>query len=145
MQVPSERGRTAEPASGAGQEWLGNSVWHAPKVEISRIKSWGSITAMSYRRDGGEATWRSDRHRMVLTLDQLPPALYQVEQGHTRQAPLTGPGTLSFYPAGLTLRTVQPSARFVQVVWDTDLYSALLPELGTAASGFEFLYPLEDP
>jgi AraC family transcriptional regulator len=31
------------------------------------------------------------------------------------------------------------------VVWDTDLYSALLPELGSAASRFEFLYPLQDP
>ena len=33
----------------------------------------------------------------------------------------------------------------MQAVWDTDLYSALLPELKTATSGFEYLYPLEDP
>jgi AraC family transcriptional regulator len=33
----------------------------------------------------------------------------------------------------------------VHVVWDTDLYSALLPELKTATSGFEYLYPLQDP
>ena len=31
------------------------------------------------------------------------------------------------------------------MVWDTELYSTLLPELGAATSGFEFLYPLEDP
>jgi hypothetical protein len=31
------------------------------------------------------------------------------------------------------------------VLWDTDLYSALLPELGAAASGFEFLIGLQDP
>jgi len=31
------------------------------------------------------------------------------------------------------------------VVWDPDLYSTLLPELGAATSGFEFLYPLQDP
>jgi AraC family transcriptional regulator len=31
------------------------------------------------------------------------------------------------------------------VVWDTDLYSVLLPELGAAASGFEFLYGVQDP
>ena len=34
---------------------------------------------------------------------------------------------------------------FVQVVWDTDLYSALLPELGGAASRFEFLPGVQDP
>ena len=59
--------------------------------------------------------------------------------------PLAPPGTLAFSPAGLTIRSVQPAARSVQVVWDTDLYSALLPELGAAASRFEYLYPLQDP
>jgi AraC family transcriptional regulator len=33
----------------------------------------------------------------------------------------------------------------MQVLWDTELYSALLPELCAAASGFEFVYPLQDP
>ncbi|HKM70703.1 MAG TPA: ABC transporter substrate-binding protein [Stellaceae bacterium] len=69
----------------------------------------------------------------------------QVEQGHIWQTPLAAPGTLVFYPPGLTVRTVQSAARFVQVVWDTDLYPALVPELRAAASGFEFLYPLQDP
>ena len=51
-----------------------------------------------------------------------------------------------FYPAGIEVRVVQPAAlTFHQVVWDTDLYSVLLPELGAAASGFEFLYGLQDP
>jgi AraC-like DNA-binding protein len=54
-------------------------------------------------------------------------------------------GALAFYPPGLSLRTVQSAARFVNVFWDTELYSTLLPELGAATSGFEFLYPLEDP
>jgi hypothetical protein len=78
-------------------------------------------------------------------LDQFPPALFQVEQGPTWQTPPVAAGILVFYPPGLTVRTVHPTARFVQAVWDTDLYSALLPELGAAASGFEFLYPLQDP
>ena len=64
VQAPSERGSTADLASGAGQEWLGNSVWQVPWLEISRIKSWASITAVSYHRGGGEAIWRSDRHRL---------------------------------------------------------------------------------
>ncbi len=71
--------------------------------------------------------------------------LVQIEQGHTRQMPLAAPGTLAFFPASLKVRVVHPPARLVQVLWDTDLYSALLPELGAAASGFEFLYALQDP
>ena len=145
MQAPSERERTADLASGAGQNWLGNSVWRSPDVQIQKLKSWASITAASYHRGGGESTWRGDRHRLVLTLDQVPPSLVQVEQGHTRELPLAPPGALGFSPPGLTIRSVHPAGRFVHVVWDTDLYSALLPELKTATSGFEYLYPLQDP
>ena len=144
MQTPSERGSTADLASGAKQEWLGNSVWEGPRFEISRIKSWPSITAVSYHRGGGESIWRGDRHRIVLAPDQIPPRLLQVERGPTRQLPAAAPGSLTFCPAGLTLGTVQPAAKFVKVVWDTDLCSALLPELGAAASRFEHLYGLQD-
>jgi AraC family transcriptional regulator len=145
MPASSEKGRSVEVAPDAGQQWLGNSVWQAPKVEISRIKSWSSITAMSYHRDGGEAMWRGDRHRLVLAPDQLPSGQFQIEQGPTRQMQLAAPGTLGFYPAGLTVRNVLPAARFVQVVWDADLYSVLLPELREAASKFELVYPVQDP
>jgi AraC family transcriptional regulator len=143
----SESASGALPASGAGQDWLGNSVWQGPKVELSGIKSWASITAMSYQRDAGETIWRGDRPRLVLSPDQLPPMLVQVEQGHTRQMPLVVPGSLTFFPPGVTLRIVPPAApaRFVQAVWDMDLYSTLLPELGAAVSRFEFLYALQDP
>jgi AraC family transcriptional regulator len=145
MAAHNEADSTADLAPGAGQDWLGNSVWQVPDLEISRIKSGASITAMSYRRGGGETIWRGDRHRIILIPDQHSPVVVQVEQGRTRQMPLVAPGTLAFYPAGLTLRVVHPAARFVHAVWDTDLYSALLPELGAAASRFEFLGALEDP
>jgi AraC family transcriptional regulator len=145
VQAQSEKRNTDNPAFGLAQEWLGNSVWRAPDVQIQRTKSWPSVTAITYRRGSGEATWRGDRHRLVLTPDELPSVLYQVEHGHIRQTPPSAPGTPAFYPAGLTLRTVQPEARFVQVVWDTDSYSALLPELGAATPRFEFLYQLKDP
>src|SRR5271170_7716997 len=142
---PSEEGSAADLACAAGRGWLGKSVWRVADAEISKIKSWPSITVANCYRGDGEAVWRGDRHRLVLISDQYPPALVQVEQGPTWQTPLVAPGTLAFYPPGLTLRIVQSAARFVSVLWDTDLYSALLPELGAAASRFEFLYPLEDP
>ena len=145
MRAQSERGGTADPASGAGQGWLGNSVWTAPKVEIFRINSWASMTAVSYHRDGGEFIRRGDRHRLILRPDGLGPRLLQFERGPTRQTPYSPPGSLAFYPPGPTVRVVQPAARFVQVLWDTDLYSALLPELGGAASRFESLDLVQDP
>jgi AraC family transcriptional regulator len=143
--APNDRGGTGELASGEGREWLGHSIWQAPKTEISRIKIWPSITAVSCYREGGEIVWRGDRHRIALTFDQVPPALFQVDDGTTRQTPLTAPGTLTFFPADLKLRVVHGAAKLVQVLWDPDLYSSLLPELGAAASRFEFLAQLEDP
>ena len=145
MLAPSETASTGKLASGEGRERLGKSLWRAPELEISSIKSWPSITAMSFHRGGGETTWRGDCHRLVLTLDRLPSALLQVEQGPTWQSLLNAPGALGFYPAGVSVRVVHPAARFVQVLWDRDLYSSLLPELGSAASRFEFVYPLQDP
>ena len=145
MPTPSESGSTADPASGAKQDWLGNSVYQAPRLQIQKLKSWPSITAMSYHRDGGEATWRGvRRHRLILARDPRPPMVLQVEQGSTWETTLAAPGTLSFCPAGLTIRTVQSAARHAQVVWDTGLYSTLLPELGAAASQFEFHVSLQD-
>ena len=145
MQAPSETANTGEVASGEGREWLGKSLWQAPDVEISNIKFWSSITGMSFHRGGGETVWRGDCHRLVLTLDQLPWALLQVEQGPTWEPLLNAPGALGFYPACVTVRVVHTAARFVQVLWDRNLYSSLLPELGSAASRFEFLYPVQDP
>ena len=55
------------------------------------------------------------------------------------------PAHLTFNPAGLTTRSVIPAARLIQVTWDTDLYSALLPELGASASCFEHLHGMQDP
>jgi hypothetical protein len=135
-----------DPVAREGRQWLGNSIWQAPpETQISTIRTWPSITAMSYTRGGGESMWRGDRHRLVLTLDQVPSSLVQVEHGHTRELPIAPPGALGFSPAGIAIRSVHPAGRFMHAVWDTDLYSALLPELKTAAHGFEYLYPLQDP
>ena len=51
-------------------DWLGDSVWRAPELEISRIKSCAPITVVSYHRGTGESVWQGDRHRLVLQLDQ---------------------------------------------------------------------------
>jgi len=137
MPAKSERSSTSALASDGKLKGLGNSVWQVPDLKVSRIKLWPSITAMTYRRGGGESIWRGNRHRMTVFLDQLPPVLVQIEQGPTRELPPTAPGTLSYCPPDVTLRSVTPAARFIQVAWDADLFSALLPELGANAIHFE--------
>src|SRR5215469_9233816 len=99
MPTPSEAGSSGELISGAGRKWLGTSVWQAPEIEISRMKSWPSIAAMSYHREGGEAIWRGGRHRLILAQDQRPPMVLQVDQGRTWETSLAPPGILSFCPA----------------------------------------------
>jgi AraC family transcriptional regulator len=145
MRAQHERGSAGEPASGGRLDWLGRSVWQAPKADICQIKSWAVITAASYHLDGGETLWRGDRPRLVLALHRLPPVLFQVEQGPAWQTPPAASGSLAFFPADLTVRVVHGAARHIQVLWDTDLYPTLLPELGAAASQRELLYPIQDP
>jgi len=129
---------------GPGREWLGkNSVWQISDLEISGIKSWPFMTAVSYHRNGGETIWRGARHRLALTLDPIPSYVFQVEQGRTGQRDV-GAGDLGFFPADIEVRIVAaPALRLIQVLWDTGVYSTLLPELGAAASQFEYV-PLKD-
>jgi AraC family transcriptional regulator len=143
MPAPSERGGSGELPSGAGQEWLGNSVWRGPRLEISGIKSWPTMTVVSYYRNAGETIMRGDRHRIFFTRDPLSSYGVQVEQGSTRERGVTS-GEFSFHPAGLETRTFSPATRIFQIGWDKELYTALLPELTAAASGFEYL-ELKDP
>jgi AraC family transcriptional regulator len=142
--TPSETGSIGDLASGAGQKWLGASVWQSPDLVIQKVSTSASMTALTYHRGSGEATWRGDGHRLVVNLEQLEPVFVGVEGAPTRRVPASPPGTLAFYPAGLTVQTVVPETRYVQVLWDKDLYLTLLPEMAAAASGFEALFPFED-
>jgi hypothetical protein len=133
------------PAVFEKPDWLGHSIWRTPRMDISNVNRSPLIPAMSYYRDGGEAMWRGDRPRLSLSWDPRPPMFLQVEQGATWETPLAAPGTLSFCPSGVTIRSVQSAARRLHAVWNTNLYSAVLPELGAAASHFEFRASLQDP
>ena len=99
---------------------------------------------MSYHRDGGETVWRGDRHRLILARDQRPPMLLQVQQGPTRETPLAAPDglVLSCRPHGPDCST-RSEVRSRGLGYGFVFH--LLPELGTAASRFEFLSPLQDP
>jgi hypothetical protein len=55
MPASTEQGSIGEPASDEGRRWLGRSVWQVPDFEVAKIRSWPSITAVSYHRDDGKA------------------------------------------------------------------------------------------
>jgi hypothetical protein len=97
MQAQSEGGSTADFAFRARRDWLGSSVWQTPELEVSKVKSWATITAINYHRGDGEGIWRGDRSRLVLAPDQIPPRLLQLAQGRTRQMPAIAPGSLTFF------------------------------------------------
>jgi AraC family transcriptional regulator len=146
MRAPGDGESAVNLEAETGQNRLGNSVWQVPRLEISKIYSSPSITVMSCYWGGGQILWRSDRHhRLVFTPDPLSPQLIQIDQERTRQMSAVPAGNLAYCPPGLTLRKVSRAARFVRVVWDADLYSNLLPELGAAVSRFEYQYALQDP
>jgi hypothetical protein len=66
---------------------------------------------------------------MTVFLDQRPPVLVQLSKGQPGNFRLPRLA-LCHCPPDVMLRNVTPTARFTLVLWDTDLYSALLPELG---------------
>ena len=65
MQAPGDGESAADPSSETGQNWLGNSVWRVPDLEISKIYSWPSMTVMSCHSGGGQTLWRGDRHHRL--------------------------------------------------------------------------------
>jgi AraC family transcriptional regulator len=135
----------SKAANGQDHDWIGGSVWRMPEEDIKRVRSTTSFTTVSYHRGDGEATWRGDRHRLAFAPDAVEWAVVQIEQGPARQKPLTAAGSLTFFPPGVTLRTARPAGRLVQVLWDSELYTTLMPELRGADRQFEYLGASHDP
>ena len=89
---------------------------------------WDDYGAGVYDRGAGEGTWKSDQHRLVLSLTSSEPLLLQVDDGPARQV-TPGVGLVSFYPAGSTTRTAGTTSRFAHVCWNPGLYDAVAPDL----------------
>ena len=89
-------------------------------------RSWDFCSAEVFDRGEGEATRRSDQHRLVFSVTPRPPMLLQLDSG-----PATvlhqAPASVGVYPAGLQARTVGANSRYVQVCWKPELYHAIAP------------------
>ncbi|HEY0204154.1 MAG TPA: AraC family transcriptional regulator [Acetobacteraceae bacterium] len=104
-------------------------------------RQWDAYGAGVYDRGVGEGTWRSGQHRLVLSLTPSLPLALQVDGGPAQQVtPVSG--LVSFYPAGLAIRTAGTDSRFAHVCWDPGLHDAVAPDLSLRLQAHpELIFP----
>ncbi len=105
-----------------------NGVWNLRERRLEAWRNWGLFGAGIYSRGSGEGLWKSDQHRLVFSLAPVPLMLLWIDDGPSQDLPPI-PDAMTFYPAGLSVRTVGEDSRYAQVCWDPDLYRVIAPEL----------------
>ncbi len=121
--MQSERyGATDPPPQGA------NGIWDLRGRRILFWRNWDSSGAGIYDRGEGEGVWRSDQHRIVFSLTPTTPMLLQID-GSAAQDVYPAVDLMSFYPAGLSIRTAGGDSRYAQVCWRPELYRTIAPHL----------------
>ncbi len=111
------------PAAGRGRD-DGTSGLRGRYVRSWR--HWDKFGAGVYDRGVGEGVWRSNQHRLVLSLTPSAPLLLQVE-GDAPTTVMPNLDRISFYPAGPEVRTVGTDSRYAHVCWDPDLVRSAAP------------------
>ena len=116
--------------AGTGAKHVGedNPIWRFPGFRVEKTRSWGLISADVISRDAGEATWLSDRHRMVYALTDIPGMV----QSDSRPADEYGlyHEKIAFRPAGQVVRSdVVGSVRFIQILQSPDTYHNFVGDL----------------
>ena len=105
-----------------------NGVWDLRGRRLEAWRNWGLFGAGTYSRGSGEGLWMSDQHRLIFSLTPLPPVLLWIDGGPPQDVQPV-PDAMTFYPAGLSIRTVSEDSRFAQVCWSPEFYRAIAPEL----------------
>ena len=57
---------------GIGDTDADNPIWSFPGFNIEKTRSWGLVSADIVNRTAGEVVWRSDYHRIVYALTDIP-------------------------------------------------------------------------
>jgi AraC family transcriptional regulator len=95
----------------------GNPIWSFSGFHVERTRSWGLISADVISREPGEATWRSDRHRIVYALTDIPGAVRIGDRPAEAIRLQRNSNRLAFRPGGLPVRSDVPSAvRLIQIL-----------------------------
>jgi AraC family transcriptional regulator len=109
-----------------------------------KSRSWGPISAHVVSRAPGEVFWRSDHHRIVCALTDIPGTV-QVESGRVGPLQLLR-GVLSFTPRGVSTRCILPAGRFIQILQSLETYDAVSSDIVRGgAVHLEPRAPVNDP
>jgi AraC-like DNA-binding protein len=105
-----------------------NPIRRFPGFHVEATRYWGLISADVISRAAGEATWLSDRHRIVYALTDIPGTVQSDgrppdEYGLHREK-------IAFRPAGQIVRSDVPGAvRFIQILQSPDTYHNFVGDL----------------
>jgi AraC-like DNA-binding protein len=92
-----------------------------------KSRSWGLISAHIVNRASGEVFWRSDHHRIVCALTDIPGTV-QVEGGRIGPLQLLR-GVLSFTRRGMSTRCILPAGRFIQILQSPETYDTIISDI----------------
>jgi AraC family transcriptional regulator len=105
-----------------------NPIWRFPGFRIEAKRSWGLMSTDIVSRGPGEATWLSDRHRIVHALTDIPGSI----QSDGRPTDKYGlyREKIAFRPAGQIVRSdLRGPVRFIQILQSPDTYHNFAGEL----------------
>jgi AraC-like DNA-binding protein len=128
MEVVFEPTPSQPTRTGATHIGENNPIWRFPGFRVEATRSWGLISADVISRDAGEATWLSDRHRIVHALTDIPGTV----QSDGRPADEYGlhREMIAFRPAGQLVRSDLPGpARLIQILQSPDTYNNFVGDL----------------
>jgi AraC family transcriptional regulator len=101
-----------------------NPIWCFAGFHVEATRCWGLISADIVNRDAGEATWLSDRHRIVYAITDVAGLVQSDgwpadEYGLHREK-------IAFRPAGQIVRSNLPGpVRVIQILQSPDVYRNL--------------------
>jgi AraC family transcriptional regulator len=102
------------------------------------------ISAGIVNRAAGEVTWRSNHHRVTVSLAVVQ-GTARIEDGPA-QSFRFAPGDFSFTPAGISTRAMQPAGRLLQTVQSLATYDDIISEIVRGGSiQLEQRHPVNDP
>jgi len=114
------------------------------RASTEKSRSWDLISAGIVSRDAGEVTWRSNHHRVTVSLAVVQ-GTARIEDG-AAQSFRFAPGDFSFTPAGVSTRAIQPAGRLLQTVQSLATYDDIISEIVRGGSiQLEQRHPINDP
>ena len=106
-----------------------NPIWRFPGFRVEKTRSWGLISADVISRDPGEATWLSNRHRLLYALTNIPTTM-KLDGRAAAEYELHREKMIAFGPAGqMTNNDTREPVRYIQILQDPVTYHNVAGDL----------------